>query len=64
LFPDNYFVFHADRVHINSSLTHGGGVLTAVHPSLSGCKCRYDLELTNEYVWIKIHILDGFCLLV
>jgi hypothetical protein len=43
LFPDDYFVFRADRVHTDFSLTRGGGVLTAVHRSLSGCKRRFDL---------------------
>jgi hypothetical protein len=46
------------------SLTRGGGVLTAVHQSLSGCKRRYDLELTSECVWIEIPLPDGLNLLV
>jgi hypothetical protein len=52
LFPDDYFVFHADRVYIDFSLARDGGVLKAVHQSLLGCKHRYDLELTSECVWI------------
>jgi hypothetical protein len=64
LFPVVYFVFRADRVYTDFSLTHGGGVLTAVHQSPSGCKRRYDLELTSECVWIEIPLLDGFNLLV
>jgi hypothetical protein len=51
LFPDDYFVFRADRVYTDFSLTRGGGVLTAVHQSLSGCKRRFDLELTSECVY-------------
>jgi hypothetical protein len=64
LFPDDYFVFRADRVYTDFSLTRGGGVLTAIHQSLSGCKRTFDLELTSECVWIKIHLPDGFNLLV
>jgi hypothetical protein len=60
LFPDDYFVFRADRVYTDFSLTRSGGVLTAVHQSLSGCKHRYDLELTSECVWIEIPLPDGF----
>jgi hypothetical protein len=48
LFPDDHFVFRADVVYTDFSLTRGGSVLTAVHQSLSGCKRRYDLELTSE----------------
>jgi hypothetical protein len=44
LFPDNYFVFHADKNYTDSNLTSGGGVLTAVHNSFSSCKHMYDLE--------------------
>jgi hypothetical protein len=64
LFPDDYFVFRADRVYTDFSLTRGGGVLTAVHQSLSGCKRRYNPELTSECVWIEIPLPDGFNLLV
>jgi hypothetical protein len=64
LFPDDYFVFRADRVYTDFTLTRGGGVLTAVNQSLSGCKCRYDLELTSECVWIEIPLPDGFNSLV
>jgi exonuclease III len=64
LFPDDDFVFRTDRVHTDFSLTRGGGVLTAVHQSLSGCKSRYDLELTSECVWIEIPLPGGFSLLV
>jgi hypothetical protein len=39
-------------------------VLTEVHESLSGCKRRFDLELTSECVWIEILLPDGFNLLV
>jgi hypothetical protein len=64
LFPDDYFVFRADRVYADFSLTLGGAVLTAFHQYLSGCKRRYDLELTSECVRIEIPIPDGFNLLV
>jgi hypothetical protein len=63
-FPDDYFVLCADRVYTDFSLTRGGGVLTAVHQSLSGCKRRYDLELTSECFWTGIPLPDGFNLLV
>jgi hypothetical protein len=56
LFPDDYFVYRADRVYTDSNLTRGAGVLTAVHQSLSGCKRKYDLKITNECVWIEIPI--------
>jgi hypothetical protein len=46
VFPDNYFVFRADRDYTDSKVTRGGGVLTAVNRSFSSCKRRYDLELT------------------
>jgi hypothetical protein len=36
----------------------------AVHQSVSGCKRRYNLELTSERVWIEIPLPDGFNLLV
>jgi hypothetical protein len=55
LFPDNYFVFHADRVYTDSDITRGGDILTAVHHSFSGCRRKYDLELASE-----IPILGGF----
>jgi hypothetical protein len=42
-FPDNYFIFRANRDFTDSKLTRGGGVLTAVHSSFSSCKRRYDL---------------------
>jgi hypothetical protein len=64
VFPENYFVFRADRDYTDSKLTRGGGVLTAVHRSLSTCKRRYELELTYKCVWIVIPIPDGFNLLV
>jgi hypothetical protein len=54
VFPDNYFVFHAERDYTDSKLTRGGGVLTAVNRSFSSCKRRYDLELTYECVWVEI----------
>jgi hypothetical protein len=63
LFPDDYFVFRADRVYTDFSLTRGGSVLTAVYQSLSGCKRRYDLEMTSECVWIEIPLPDIFNLL-
>jgi hypothetical protein len=63
LFHDDYIVFRADRVYTDFSLTRGGGVLTAVHQSLSGCKRRYNLELTSECVSIEILLPDGFNLL-
>jgi hypothetical protein len=56
--------FRADRVYTDSSLTRGGGVLTTVHQSLSGCKCRYDLELTSECVSTEIPLPGGFNFLV
>jgi hypothetical protein len=62
LFPDDHFVSRAYRVYTNFSLTSGGGVLMAVHQSLSGCKRRYDLELTSE--WTEIPLPDGFNLRV
>jgi hypothetical protein len=64
LFPDDYFVFRADRVYTDFSLTRGGGVLMAVHQSLSGCKRRFDLELTSERTWIENPLPDGFNFLV
>jgi endonuclease/exonuclease/phosphatase (EEP) superfamily protein YafD len=64
VFPDNYFVFRAGRDYTDSKVTRGGGVLTAVHRSLSSCRRRYDLELTYECIWIEIPIPDGFNLLV
>jgi hypothetical protein len=48
VFPDNYFVFRVDRDNTDSKVTRGGGVLTAIHRSLSSCKRRYDLELTSS----------------
>jgi hypothetical protein len=64
VFPDNYFVFRADRDCTDSKLTRGGGVLTAVLRSLSSCKRRYDLTLIYECVLIEIPIPGGFNLLV
>jgi hypothetical protein len=64
LFPDNYFVFWADRDFADSKLTEGAGVLTAVHRSFSCCKRKYDLELSYECVWLEIPIPDGFTLLI
>jgi hypothetical protein len=59
LFPDNYFVFRADRACTDLSLARCDSVLTAVHQSLSGCKRWHDLELTSECVWIEIPLPDG-----
>jgi hypothetical protein len=36
----------------------------AIHHSFSGCKRRYDLELTSECVWIEMSLPYGFNLLV
>jgi hypothetical protein len=57
-------LFSVQTEYTDFSLTRGGGVLTAVHQSISGCKRRYDLELTSECVWIEIPLPDGFNLLV
>jgi hypothetical protein len=46
------------------NLTRGGGVLNAVHHSISGCIRRHDLGLANESVWIEIPVNNGFNLLV
>jgi hypothetical protein len=64
LFPNACSVFHTDRDYKNFNLTHNSGVLIAVHHSVSACICRYDLEQTNECVWIEIPVNDGFSLLV
>jgi hypothetical protein len=58
------FFYRVYRVYNDFSLTRDAGVPTAVNQSVSGCKRRYDLELTNESVWIEILVFDGLNLLV
>lgn len=64
LFPVMYSVFRGDRGYTDFNLTQGGGVLIAFHHSISGYMRRYDLELTNESVWVEIPVNDVFNLLV
>jgi hypothetical protein len=56
LFPDSCSVFRADKDYTDLDLTRGGGVLIAVHRSISGCTRRHDMELTNESVGIDIPV--------
>jgi hypothetical protein len=60
LFSNACSSFRADRHYTDFNLTRGDGVLIAVHHSISGCIWKYDLEVTNECVWIEIPVNDGF----
>jgi hypothetical protein len=64
LFPNSCSVFRTDRDYTDLNLTRGGGVLIAVHHSISGYTRKHDLELTKKCVWTEIPVNDGFNLLV
>jgi hypothetical protein len=63
LFSDLYCVFHADRDSLNSNSRHGGRVIIAVSKSFQVVKQRYDLEATDDCVWVDIPIGDNYSLL-
>jgi hypothetical protein len=64
LFSDLYCVFHADREYLTNNTDCGGGVLVAVSKSFRGAKWRYDLETSDECVWVKIPVADNYSLLI
>jgi hypothetical protein len=64
LFPNTNSLLCADQDYMDLNLTCSGGVLIAVYHYISDCLCRYDLELSNKYVWIEIPVNDCFNLLV
>jgi hypothetical protein len=55
----SYSVLRADRDHLNSHTTRGGGVLIALSNLLQGVMRRHDLETTEECVWIEIPVSDN-----
>jgi hypothetical protein len=58
------FCFCADHDYTDLNWTPGGSVLVAVHYYISGYIHRYDLELTNTGIRIKIDFNYGSRLLV
>jgi hypothetical protein len=64
LFPDSYCVFRADREYLTSNTERGGGVPVAVSKSYRGVRRRYDLETTDECVWVRITVADNYNLLI
>jgi hypothetical protein len=50
-FLDPYLVYRASR--ISAEKAHGGGALNAVSDSVSGTVRGTDLELAEEWVWLK-----------
>jgi hypothetical protein len=57
LFPDVYIVFCSERASINE--TRGGGVFIAIFSRVRSYKGRYDLEFSDECVWVEIHTFNG-----
>jgi hypothetical protein len=45
-------------------LTNDGRVLTAITTNLGSCRCRYELELCSEWVWVEIPTVGGINLLI
>jgi hypothetical protein len=57
-------VLLADTDYLKSSATRGGGGLIAVSELFHGVKRRFDLDISNECVWIETHINDNYNLLL
>jgi endonuclease/exonuclease/phosphatase (EEP) superfamily protein YafD len=57
LFPSCYTVFRSNRASV--SKTRCGGVLIALLSRVQSYKRRYDLEYSDECVWVEILTSDG-----
>jgi hypothetical protein len=61
LFPESCTVYRADRGY--DSIHIGGGALIAISLTVMGVKCRSNLKVHEECVWITISISGIFSLL-
>jgi hypothetical protein len=57
-------VFRANRDYLTSNTKRGGGVLVAISKSFRGVKRRYNLETTDECVWVEMTVADNNNLLI
>jgi hypothetical protein len=50
LFPNVYWVYHADRDYSNPTISRGGRTLTAVYQSVTEFWCTFDMNLLYEII--------------